>query len=86
MTDPHRHSHADHGHDAHAHDHAHEHGQPHADAHPRARGGHAHASPAAVPAASMRWSVLSLSVGQRVLLVVPMVACLWLAVGWALSS
>jgi hypothetical protein len=34
----------------------------------------------------MRWSVLSLSVFERVLLVVPMVVCLWLAVGWAVSN
>ena len=73
MTDPHHHSHADHGHDGHAHAHT------HAD--------HAHgSSPASPPAPSMRWSVLSLSVAERVLLVVPMVVCLWLAVGWAVSN
>lgn len=75
MTEPHLHSHAEHEHVGHA---------------GHARAGHAHGahvtSPATVPVASMRWSVLSLSVVQRVLLVVPMVACLWLAVGWAISS
>jgi hypothetical protein len=59
--------------------------------HSHADHGHAHAhphapSPAAAPALHMRWSVLSLSVVQRVLLVMPMLACLWLAVTWAIKS
>jgi hypothetical protein len=67
--------------DPHHHSHA-EHGHDrHAHAHTHAKG-----APTAPPPASMRWSVLSLSVFERVLLVVPMVVCLWLAVGWAVSS
>jgi len=73
---------------AHAHDHSHDHG--HAGHAAHAHGGHAshgHApSPAAAPAAHMAWSVLSLSVFQRVLLVAPMLVCLWLAVVWAIAG
>lgn len=73
---------------AHAHDHSHEHG--HAEQAVHAHGGHAshgHASsPAAAPAAHMAWSVLSLSVFQRLLLVAPMLVCLWLAVVWAVAG
>lgn len=34
----------------------------------------------------MAWSVLSLSVFQRLLLVAPMLVCLWLAVVWAVAG
>ena len=64
---------------AHAHDHSHEHGH--------AAHAHAHtASPAVAPTAHMAWSVLSLSVFQRLLLVAPMLVCLWLAVVWAIAG
>ena len=73
---------------AHAHDHSHDHG--HAGRAAHAHGGHAshgHASkPAAAPTAHMAWSVLSLSVFQRLLLVAPMLVCLWLAVVWAIAG
>lgn len=72
----------------HSHDPAHEHG--HAGHAAHAHGGHAshgHTSkPAAAPAAHMAWSVLSLSVFQRLLLVAPMLVCLWLAVVWAIAG
>ena len=73
---------------AHAHDHSHDHA--HAGHAVHAHGGHAShghaASPAAAPAAHMAWSVLSLSVFQRLLLVAPMLVCLWLAVVWAIAG
>lgn len=88
-----------HDHD-HAHDHSHDREHGHSRKHPDAPAGHAehihsgasvhvhraHAAPAVAPAAHMAWSVLSLSVFQRLLLVVPMLVCLWLAVVWAIAG
>ena len=75
---------------AHGHDHSHDHDHGHAGHAAHAHGGHAphgHAAkPAATPAAHMAWSVLSLSVFQRLLLVAPMLVCLWLAVVWAIAG
>jgi len=72
---------------AHGHDHSHDHAHDHGHAGHAAHASHSHASsPAAAPAAHMAWSVLSLSVFQRLLLVAPMLVCLWLAVVWAIAG
>jgi len=72
---------------SHVHDHSHDHAHDHGHAGQAAHASHSHAaSPAAAPAAHMAWSVLSLSVFQRLLLVAPMLVCLWLAVVWAIAG
>ncbi|QEI06984.1 hypothetical protein FXN63_14905 [Pigmentiphaga aceris] len=82
----HSHSHAHaHAHaQTHAHDHAHDHGHGAQAGHVQHATHHVHVAPA--PAAHMAWSVLSLSVFQRLLLVAPMLVCLWLAVVWAIAG
>ncbi len=76
-------AHAGHAHVEHSHT-GHDHGHP-----PASRQEHRHAQPpAAVPtrSGSVGRSLLAMSAGQRLLLVLPLLALLWAGVAWALYA